>query len=161
MILSKTLKYPVLIMGIIMFSLFLADGKTKIWWEKTKRRFVPSTCDSLESRLKDKVPNNWEISCPTADLLNLEIDYPGNESLEIIRVKMYKSIANTLVQFSNMANPETLEYLKDFRLKMESDKVTIYSQTDGEAMLAFRKLKHKEKIAEHLKLTVKVKEEIK
>lgn len=161
MILSKTLKYPVLIVGIIMFSIFLADEKTKIWWEKTQRRFIPSTCDSLESRLKDKTPKEWTITCPTADLLLLEMNYDSSESLERVRIKMYKNIANTLVEFAKIANPETLEYLNTFRLIIDSNKVRILSETDGEAMLAFRTLKQKEKIAQHLKLTVKVKEEIK
>lgn len=161
MIWSKAMKYPVLMMGILMFSLYVSDAKTQSWWEKAKRRFVPSTCDSLLTRLEDKTPKEWKISCPTVDLLVLDYEYITEEPREVVRIKMYKNIANILVQFANLANPETLEDLRAFRLKINASKIAITAQTDGEAMLAYRKLKIREKIAEHLKLTVKVKEEIK
>ena len=161
MIWSKAMKYPVLMMGIIMFTLYVTDAKTQSWWEKAKRRFVPSTCDSLVTRMEDKVPKSWKMSCPTVNLLILEYKYESSENLNTVRIKMYKNIANILVQFAKLANPETLEDLKAFRLKMITDKIDIAAQTDGEAMIAFTKLKTQKQIAEHLKLTVKVKEQIK
>lgn len=161
MIWSKAMKYPVLIMGIIMFTLFISNGRTQNWWQKAKRRFIPSTCDSLLTRLNPKVPKSWKMSCPTIDLLILEYEHKKKSPIDEMRVEMYKKTANIIVQFSKMANPETLEDLQAFRLIIKTSRLEILSQTDGEAMIAFRKLEGKQKIAEHLKLTVKVKETIK
>lgn len=158
MLWSKALKYPVLTAGLIMFFIFLQDGKTQSWWEKVTRRFVPSTCDSLVSRLESKVPKKWEMSCPTIHLLRLKYEFEETKDTQVMRKILYRQSANIIVKFSKMANLETLEDLKIFQLIMDAPKSQVVLETSGEAMLPFAKMTDKNKIAEHLKLAVKVKE---
>ncbi|MCT4641748.1 MAG: hypothetical protein N4A33_05570 [Bacteriovoracaceae bacterium] len=160
MLWSKAMRYPALTMGIIMFAIYISDAKTQTWWQKTKRRFIPSTCDSLLARMNDKAPKQWEMSCPGTEKLVLKYKLKElNKDRKETKAIMYKQIVNILVTFSQMANPETLNYLKQFRVIIKADFVSILAKTDGEAMVAFRKMKNKDEIAKHVKLSVKVKEQ--
>lgn len=159
MIWQKVMKYPVLVMGIIMFLIFLNQETTKVWWAKVKRRYVPSTCDAVLSRVETKAPKEWKLECPGTQLLviQLEIDHPAKSSQQL-RVMMYKEVANNLTKLASYANIETLEYLKNIRLILKHKDLTIISQTDGQAVAQFKTLKQKQDILNHLSLTVKVRE---
>ena len=160
MIWRKAFKYPVLIIGIVLFGLYLNDPKTSIYWQKQSRRFIPSTCDALVSRTKSKVPSEWNLNCPGTQLLIIRIPYESanSEKFPITRVNMYKLLANSLVKLAQISNPETMENLGNLKLILENKRLKILARTDGSAVTKFLKLSGKEDISEHLRLTVKTKE---
>jgi hypothetical protein len=159
MIWKNTMKYPVLAIGVILFALFLNDPKTEKFWKNSKRRFIPSTCDAVKDRVEIKSPQTWELECPGTQLLIVKIQHdPAARSLKVLRSQMYKNLANSYANLGRFSNLETLSYLKFIELIVVHPKLTIRSKTDGQAIVEMAKLKTQSDIANHLKLTVKVKE---
>jgi hypothetical protein len=157
---KKLLKYPVLIIGIILFGIYVTDPKTADYWRKYNRRFIPSTCDAIESRISDKVDKTWSLDCPGTQLLIIKLPYESKlaEKFPSIRRNMYKLLANSLVKLSQVSNPEAMQNLGHLKMVIEHPRLKILAKTDGEAINQFLKLKYQVDIADHLKLTVKIKE---
>lgn len=159
MIWKGAMKYPVLITGIIMFILFLSNEKTKVWWNEISMRYIPSTCVTLKDRMQTKLPDHWKIRCANKDSLILRVKML-EKPIEPTQARSlyYRVLANELKSFAQMANPETLVHLLSFKLYLKGKYYRILAQTDGEALVQLREIKDKERMANHLKLTVKVKE---
>lgn len=160
MIWKKALKYPVLIIGIVLFVLYLLDPKTSEYWSKHSRRFIPSTCDALVDRTEPKADDEWSFYCPGTQLLIIKIPTTVSEDEKFpeTRVRMYKQLANSLVKLAQISNPETMEHLQNIKVILEHPRLKILAKTDGNAINKFLGMSDQEKIAEHLKLTVKIKE---
>jgi len=159
MIWQKAMKYPVLVIGFVMFGIFLSDPKTAIWWDKVLRRFKSSTCDTVLVRTEKKAPLGWKMACPTMDKLVLDVPVVSDvANYNQLRVIMYKSLANHLTKFSQVSNPETVIRLKKLQINLNHKRLTIESITTGESVIEFLKLKNQKDIIRHLKHTVKVKE---
>jgi len=160
MIWKNALKYPALIMGIIMFVIFLSDPKTKDYWNKQKRRFIPSTCDAIIGRSGDKLDKSWKLECPGTKLLLITIPFEERDGDKFpeTRQKIYKTLANSLLKISQVTNPEAMEQLLVLKIIVESERLKVLAQTDGEAVVGFKTKKNHKELAEHLKLTVKIKE---
>ena len=122
-------------------------------------RYIPSTCRALADRIEPKAPDEWTIECPGTSRLILKVDFDGEaKDLAKLRTAVYRSLANTLKSFAMMANPETLQNLGVMEVLLEGEQMVVWAQTDGQALVTLRELESKQKIAEHLELTVKVKE---
>lgn len=162
MIWQRALKNPVLIIGIVLFGIAMSSPKTKEYLAKQKRRFKPTSCDVLKRRIDHKKDAKWTLSCPGEDGsqgLQMDVEYSGeSDEMRVIRRNMYRQIANNFVAFSHIANPESLVYLKKFKMIIHHDKIDITAATDGQAIVEFANLTGTKAIAAHLKLTVKVKE---
>jgi hypothetical protein len=159
MIWRGAMKYPVLIMGIIMFILFISNEKTKIWWNQISMRYIPSTCKSIESRIKTKAPDHWKIYCSTTEDMVVKVKFKDKAlDNKNTRSMYYRALANELKTFALFANPETLVHLDSLKLYLKGKELRILAKTDGEALVRLREIKDKDIMAKHLKLTVKVKE---
>ena len=159
MIWQNLMKKPMLILGILLFVLFLNQDTTKRWWANYGHRFIPNTCMSVKERVENKMPDNWEIECPGTEKLILTItsDIKGPVDKKL-RSLLYKQLANSYVTFVNLSNLETLEMLQQLNIKIAHPKLTIYSQAQGKDVIRFSELKRQEDIALHLKGAVRVKE---
>lgn len=162
MIWSKAMKYPVLIIGIILFIIFINEETTKKWWyQKVKRSRIPSTCDAVLDRVAPKAPKSWSLECPGTQLLVIDVKFETTaKSSKEQRVIMYKELANNLSRLAKFSNIETLEFLKNIKLNMKHKDLEINSLTDGQAVAKFINLKRQEDILKHLQLTVKVSEKV-
>ena len=160
MIWKNALKYPVLVIGVVLFTLFLMDPKTATWWAKQKRRYIPSTCDAIVDRSGKKMDSSWELECPGTKLLIVTIPYTENpgDKFPLTRQKMYKTLANAFLKISQVTNPEAMEHLLVLKIIVKSDRLSVLGQTDGEAVVEFKNKKNHKEVADHLKLTVKIKE---
>ena len=159
MIWQKAFKYPVLIIGIILFTLYIMDPKTSKYWKKQSRRFIPSTCDALMDRSEKKGPENWSWECPGTQLLIIKVEYnDAGEKFPEIRKNLYKQLANSLVKLAQITNPETMPNLLNLKMIIENPRLKILAKTDGAAVEALLRMNTPDLVAEHLKLTVKVKE---
>ncbi len=159
MIWKNALKYPVLAIGVILFVLFLTDPKTKKWLKKYSGSRIPNTCRSVMEKVEKKAPDNWEMECPGTQLLKIAIEHNSRHTnILSLRPEMYKNLANSYVKLAQLSNPETLAGLKYVKMKLINEQLTIDSKTDGQAVVELLKRKTPQAIAEHLKLTVKVKE---
>lgn len=156
---KNALKYPALIAGIIMFSLFLADPKTKDWWERVQGRFKPSTCGAIMDRLEEKMPDEWSLKCPKVSHMQLEVEFEEDfKNFENLRMAAYRKMANDLKSLALMANAETLQNLGTFEILVVHDLIEVWGVTDGQALVQLRDKSTQNEMAEHLELTVKVKE---
>lgn len=173
---KNAMKYPVLVMGVIMFVIFISQESTQKWLSSYKRRIIPSTCDSVKDRVNGKAPGNWKMECPSTQFLLLTVEFGEKaKDFKSQRIMMYRELANIYSKFAYYANIrmdyiednkqkhydeiETLERLRDIRIILKNDQLVITSQSDGQAVAKFINLKRQEQIAQHLKLTVKVSEE--
>lgn len=142
MIWKRALKYPALIMGIIMFVIFISDPKTKIWWNKISRRYIPSTCDAIIKRVTPKVDKSWELECPGTKRLVITVPYEAKEDkepLKLTRVKMYRQAANVISSIAQMADPASMEHILELEIFIKNEKLDIFAKTDGEAIVQIRK----------------------
>ena len=156
---KNAMKYPALIAGMIMFTIFILDPKTKNWWNKMQGRYIPSTCRALADRVESKAPSEWSIECPSTSRLVLNVDFSETfQNPTQLRSAIYRSMANNLKRFALVANPETLQNLETLEVRMNNDKIQVWGQTDGQAMVKLRGINSQKEMAEHLELTVKVKE---
>lgn len=170
---KNTMKYPILVMGLIMFGIFLSQETTHKWWAKQKTRFIPSTCKAVMERVEKKAPSNWELECLAVNFLKVDIEFDKTiKDPKKTRMVMYRQLANLYSQFAQFANVplpyvednktkvyneiETLERLQIIQINLKGPKLLITSQSDGQAVAKFITLKRTQEIAEHLKLTVKV-----
>jgi len=159
MLLKKTLKYPVLTIGILLFGIYACDPKTKKFWSNYQSKFIPSTCRAIMDRVEPKAPDAWDLTCKTKDELLIDIDYKSsNSAYKDLRVNMYKTLANSYVELSKIANLETMEHLKIVRISIKHKDLNINSITDGQAIAELSFKKTSKDISAHLKLTVKIKE---
>jgi hypothetical protein len=159
MIWRKTLKYPVLVIGIILFGIYINDPKTKIFWSKFNGRYIPNTCVAVMDRVEKKTPDYWSFECPGTQLLQISIDSQSKETKSLlIRQDVYKELANSYKTLGKYSNPETLEFLKHVEITIHHPKIGVKSKTDGQAVVDMISKKSPLDIANHLKLTVKVKE---
>lgn len=159
MIWRRALKYPVLIVGIILFAIYWNDPNTKEYWSKYNRRYIPSTCDAVKDRVEKKAPESWEMKCPTIQLLKIKIESQAKEDRPVlVRQAVYKELANSYSTLGRLSNPETLEYLKNIEVTIVNKYLSVKSKTDGKAVVEMLSKKNPKDIANHLRLTVKVKE---
>lgn len=159
MIWKNALKYPVLIVGVILFGLYLSSPNTKEFWRKIDRRYKPSTCDVTKDRIQPKAPSNWSFECETVQLLIVNIDYDKKISGSLgQRQQLYMDLANYLVKLGQFSNLETMEYLRKIRMNLHTENLTIESITDGKTIVKLTNARDKKNIARLLKIGVKIKE---
>lgn len=158
---KNAMKYPALVAGIIMFAIFLSDPKTKSWWGSIKGRYIPNTCRALIDRVSEHQPDNWSMECPGTSKMILTVASEHSSDEKNLRTLTYRTMANTLKSFAVMANPETLINLHTFEVLIEHEDFEVLGRTDGQALTKLRSIEGQNKIAQHLRLTVKVKEQFK
>ncbi|MBT4791232.1 MAG: hypothetical protein HON90_06650 [Halobacteriovoraceae bacterium] len=163
MIWKKAMKYPVLVIGIILFGIYLNDSTIEKFWNRPVSRFIPNDCEAVRSRLKlSQETKDWELNCPGTQLLVIKIEasFPAIDKQQL-RVAMFKTLAKYYIKIGKLSNSETLHFLKNIKLTLTHPKITIYSKTDGQAVVELLRKKNTEEVMKHLKLTVQVKEVIK
>lgn len=155
---KSAMRYPMLVTGIIMFSIFILDSNTQNWWTSFQARYIPNTCRSLKDRVQSKLPKNWTIDCPGTSRLIISYEFdPSIDGIkkENARVLVYRDLANSLQKFSRVANPETLISLKVFEMSIVHKKLEVIAKTDGQALVKLAELTGQDEIAKHLHLTVR------
>lgn len=147
------MKYPVLMVGLILFGLYLSNPKTKEFWSKHFGKMKPSTCRVVKERFEKNSERKWDLEC-----LNTQSLFIKAKTSVKPRAKQYMEVVNNFAHLANNSNHETLEFLKKIQFSLSSDKLTIIAKTDGEALVRLTKIKDKKDLAEFLKLAIKVKE---
>lgn len=159
MIWKNAMKYPVLVVGIVLFTLFITNPKTKEYWQKHTKRFIPNSCTAIKSRIEKQAPDNWEIECPGTVRLVLKVHFNIDvKDQDTLRPALYREMANTYVKLANLSNPETMAWIKIVEIDIVYESGKIHSVSDGQALVELRSKRTQRDIANHLKLTVKVKE---
>ena len=148
-----------LIIGIVLFIIFLNSPTTKDYWRKHTQRFTPNACTAIESRISKKMPSNWDIECPGTVrlILNVEFNKQAKSQAET-RTLLYRELANTYMLLAKISNPETMENIRVIEINLKHKSLGIHSESDGQAVVELKSKRTQRDIANHLKLTVKTKE---
>ena len=157
MIWKNALKYPVLAVGVILFTLYITNPKTKEYWDNHAKKFVPNSCEAVKERILKKEAKRWKLECPGTVRLIVKVDLT-KRAKKVNIITQYRELANTLVNIGKLANPETLSYLKVVEVYLRSDITEIKAVTNGQALVELAQKKSQDAIAKHLKMTVKTQE---
>jgi hypothetical protein len=157
MIWTNAIKKPMLLLGVILFTLFLGQETTSRWWSQYRDRFIPNTCKALKDKLGPQL-TDWSFDCPDPNLLKISIPFNHSFVSEDQRKYMYRTLANSIVLLSQKSNEETLETLKECEISLVSQKLTLFGFVKGSDIVKFKKLTSQNEILTHLQGTVTVRE---
>lgn len=157
------MKYPMLIVGIILFTLFITDDETGGHWRKFAYRYIPNTCKSIVDRSQKDLPDDWSLNCPGTEklIINIDLGQTKKTTLPEIRREAYKTLANAYSLLANKTNIETLELLLQLHINIIHPRINIYSQSSGKECSKLHQVNDKVIIASYLKQGVKVREQVK
>jgi hypothetical protein len=157
MIWQKIMKYPILMVGILMFTIFITNTETQKWLGKHFDRFKPSNCRVQLERVEDNMKYDWDVECHN-EALKITQDYTLKDSKFTLKQQMYRQIANNYAHLAQLSNPETLELIQQVYIILKHPDLNISSESKGSEIIKFNDLKTQEDMMRHLKFTVKVKE---
>jgi hypothetical protein len=159
---NSLMKKPILVMGIIMFSLFLYNvSRKKPWGIFHNDKFTSTSCSGALVRLEKKVPENWKVFCEGNNLaveIN-EIAIPPKAAN--IKLLMYRQLANHMAYVARLATTDILEKVLFVRFRLTHPDLIINAVTEGKYIVKLATLENPDHIMTHLKSTVQVKETLK
>lgn len=151
------MKNPILMMGILMFSVFLMTVSKKQSF-MTREKLYPSSCKAVLVRLEKRLPATWKASCKDNDMMLEMSSNLSNDNLDLLRQGLYLEIANNIVLTSRNCPLDTLTQVKTVKLSLDHKSFKIEALTKGSDIVKFATMNEKQFILEHLKATVKVSE---
>ncbi len=151
------MKYPILAVGVVLFTLYITNPKTKEYWENHANKFVPNSCEAVKERILKKESKRWKMECPGTVRLIVKVDLT-KRSKQMNLSAQYRELANTLVNLGKLSNPETMSYLKVVEVYISAGSKEIKAITNGQALVELAQKKSQDAIAEHLRMTVKTQE---
>lgn len=159
MLWNSLMKKPILVMGIIMFSLFLFNVSRKNpWGIFHNEKLISTSCRGALVRLEKKVPENWKVFCEGNNLAVeiKEIAIPPKAAN--IKLLMYRQLANHMAYVARLATTDILEKVMFVRFRLTHPDLIINAVTEGKYIVKLATLENPEHIMTHLKSTVQVKE---
>lgn len=164
--LKSLMKNPILAIGILFSIIFLFQAGEKFnWWESRRKKLMPSSCKAVRVKLDRRIPANWSSKCEGSDFnsLAVEINYPQEKQkkikdINILRKLVYRELANDLILIAKNSPSDNLERTNMVRVRFIHPELRVDALTEGKYIVKLQTLKSKELIAEHLKVTVQVKE---
>jgi hypothetical protein len=156
------MKKPVLMIGIIMFLLFLYQVASKEKWGIfANSKLIPTSCRGVLVGLERRIPENWKVFCEGNNLAVEIKELAIPEDVENIRPLLYRQLANHMAFLARNSANDILEKVFFVRFHLVHDKMTIDAVTEGKFIVKLSTLENSEHIMTHLKSTVQVKETVK
>lgn len=158
MILKSLMKNPILVIGIILFGLFIHQVATKEKWGIfSNDKLIPTSCRAALVRINKHIPQNWKTECEGNNLAVLITeDFEG--SAEKVQMLMYRQLANHMSHIAKVSTPDILEKVMFVRLQLIHPVLTVNAVTEGQYIVKLATLEDPELIRSHLKSTVQVQE---
>jgi hypothetical protein len=159
---NSLMKKPVLVIGVVMFTLFIIQViKKEHWGLFLNQKLVPTSCKAVLVRLEKKIPANWRAFCEGNNLaLDIqEVTIPENTAN--LQSVMFRSLANHMSFVARISTVDILEKVFIVRFHVEHPKMNIDAVTEGKFIVKLATLENPEHIMAHLKSTVQVKETLK
>ena len=165
--LKSLMKNPILAIGILFMVIFLFQlGEKNSWLESRKRKLMPSSCKAVTVKLDRRIPASWKTICEGKDFnnlfvnMNLEEDNKKDKDQDQKSLKrtLYRTLANNMILTAKNSPADNLERTNMIRFKLNHPKLVIDALTEGRFLVKLQTLTSAELIAEHLKVTVQVKE---
>ncbi len=163
MVWKSLMKKPVLVIGIILFVLFLFDQKRRSY-PLLGNRILPTSCRAVVVKLEKRIPNNWQLECEKNNLaVTIEslVSMKDEANAALLKGVLYRDLANNLIFIAKNSPQETLERVFIVRIHQHHPKLIIDAVTEGKDISKFATLRDTQFISDHLKATVQVKESFK
>lgn len=162
MLWNSLMKKPILMIGIIMFSLFLYQVASKEKWGIfSNDKLIPTSCKGVLVGLEKRIPANWNIFCEGNNLAVEIKEVAIPEKANNLKSLMYRQLANHMAFVARMSAVDILEKVLFVRFHIVHPKMTIDAVTEGQYIVKLATLENAEHIMTHLKTTVQVKETVK
>jgi hypothetical protein len=156
------MKKPVLMIGIIMFLLFLYQVASKEKWGIfANSKLIPTSCRCVLVGLERRIPENWKVFCEGNNLAVEIKELAIPEDVENIKPLLYRQLANHMAFLARNSANDILEKVFFVRFHLVHDKMTIDAVTEGKFIVKLSTLENSKHIMTHLKSTVQVKETVK
>lgn len=157
MILKTLMKNPILMIGLILFGLFIhqVTSKEDLGFLRSKR-FDTSPCRAALVRIEKHVPGNWKTECEGNNLAVIIKELEKSE--DNIRILLYRQLANHMSFIAKVAMSDLLEKIDFVRFKLIHDELTINAVTEGKYIVKLATLEDPDLIRGHLQSTVQVQE---
>lgn len=154
-------KYPILIIGIILFCLSIFSDKSQNWWSKYTQRFKPNICQDALIRAEKEGPKKWKLKCNEQELVVSSTFSVTQIKPEERKRSSYRELANELSVIAKTSNPDTMKLIGSVVYHLETEEMTIIAYTSGMAIVKLLELTNPKAIAFHIHTSVKVKEILK
>lgn len=162
MLWNSLMKRPILMMGIIMFSLFLYQvGSKEKWGIFANNKLIPTSCKGVLVGLERRIPQNWKAYCEGNNLAVEIEEIAIPEKADNLRALMFRQLANHMAHVARISAVDILEKVLFVRFHVVHPKMTIDAVTEGKYIVKLATLENAEHIMTHLKTTVQVKETVK
>jgi hypothetical protein len=161
MVLNFLLKKPILIIGIVMFSLFAYQVAKKEGWIDSSDKFASTSCKGVVVGLQKRIPDNWKVFCEGNNLAVDIKEVAVPEKAANFRELMYRQLANHMTHVARISTPDILQKVMFVRFHIVHPKMTLDAVTEGQYIVKLATLENAEHIMSHLKATVQVKETLK
>lgn len=157
MILKTLMKNPILVIGIILFVLFIHQVATGEKWGFLKNeRLIPTSCKAALVRIDKHIPANWATQCEGN---NLAVAIKELENTDgNIEALLYRQLANHMSYIAKVAMPDIIEKVDFVTFKLIHEKLTINAVTEGKYIAKLATLEDPDLIRSHLQSTVQVQE---
>ena len=158
MLWNSLMKKPILMIGIIMFSLFLYQLASKEKWGIfANNKLIPTSCKGVLVGLEKRIPQNWKVFCEGNNLAVEIKEIAIPENADNLKSLMYRQLANHM---SHVARISAVDKVLFVRFHVVHPKITIDAVTEGKYIVKLATLENAEHIMTHLKTTVQVKETV-
>ncbi|MFA5584269.1 MAG: hypothetical protein WDA09_08635 [Bacteriovoracaceae bacterium] len=152
------MKNPILVIGIILFGLFIHQVATKEKWGIFHNdRYTPTSCRAAVVKIDKSIPANWKTECEGN---NLAVFIKENTSVDDQNLQplLYRQLANHMSYIAKIATIDVLEKVDWVRFKIIHEKMIINAVTEGKYIVKLATLEDPELIRSHLQSTVQVQE---
>jgi len=161
MVWKSLIKYPVLIAGILLMTIFLFDLKKRGIFFSRADKLRATSCRSVLVMLDKRIPTTWSTECEKDNLaieIKSSLDATKFKDKKLLKPALYRELANNLIFIAKNSLNESLERVDLVRVHLEGPTLSINAVATGRDLARFATMKRPDFIAEHLKATVHVKE---
>jgi len=157
MILKTLMKNPVLVMGLLLFGLFIHQvAQKEEWGIFANKKLIPTSCSAALVRIEKKIPSNWKVECEGNNLaVFIKESVEKDQNLQMI---MYRQLANHMTYIAKVSTSDILEKVEFVRFQLIHEKLTINAVTEGKYIVKLATLEEPDLIRSHLHSTVQVQE---
>ncbi len=152
------MKKPILMIGIIFFSIFLFDLARKGKLPLISKKTIATSCRSAVVMLNKRIPATWKTDCKENNLTVTIRSKVSESDPKKLSTALYREMANNLVFISKNSLNESLERTFIVRVQSLHFSREINAITEGQYIARLATMTRPELIAEHLKATVQVQE---
>jgi hypothetical protein len=162
MLWNSLMKKPILVIGLILFGLFLMQVSNKEKWGIFHNpKLIPTSCRAALVKIEKKTPANWKVFCEGNNLAVEIVETIIPKEASDLKVLMYRQLANHMSFIARSSQTDILEKVDFVRFKLIHPKLEVNAVTEGKFIIKLATLDSPEHIMTHLQSTVQVQDTLK